>query len=776
MPTPLRDYQLRSIQEVSSAWQDGARSVVLVSPTGCHRAGQPILLKDGSIKAVEDIGPDDLLMGPDSKPRRIKQLIRSSGQMYQINPIKGEPFVVNEDHILTLVHTTSDTIIDVSLKDWLGWTPHRKTLYKLFRVGVEFSNRHELPLDPYFLGVLLGDGSILSTVNVCTPEDEILRELHRQAALFGLRVTTSDAHNTAPTYRLSQKPGNVRTNPIKKILVALGLWKKTCDNKFVPHIYKTARRQQRLEILAGLLDTDGYLSRNCYDFISKSKQLAEDIAFLSRSLGLAAYINACEKFSQNGVGGIYHRVSISGDVNMVPCRVPRRRAAPRRQLKDALRTGFTAEKLGIEPFYGFTLTGDGRYLMGDFTVTHNSGKTRIGVEATLRATRRGKKVLWLAHRRELISQASDRLLQEGLQSHGVILADAKRGDESALVQVASVDTLRARELRPSADLIIWDEAHHCAAETWRSIHESYPNARHLGMTATPQRGDGVPLGDVFERLLVGASVRELTELGHLVKCRVWAPEKRIKTGELAKAPLDAWREQTPGKQTVLYAATVAESRGFAEEFTSAGVTAASIDGTTPTEEREQTLRRFAQGEITVLCNCGVLTEGWDMPSLEVCIVARHVSHAGLWLQIVGRVLRSSPGKESAVVLDLAGNVHKHGPPDAERSYSLQRGIELIPTLERDELSGLGTGRMPLVVAEGALVPYDSLDPEIRLRVLSGLVSVALQRGYRPGWVWHRFRDQCKAELPFELYRPIKQRIEQNSPQCTHTLPKFTSVL
>jgi len=159
--------------------------------------------------------------------------------------------------------------------------------------------------------------------------------------------------------------------------MALGLYKKTSESKFIPSTYKFGSRRVRLEVLAGLLDTDGSLSSGYFDFITKSKQLAEDVTFVSRSLGFHAHVREKISHDQFGHEGLYYRVGISGDLSKIPTRVARKQAPARRQKKSVLRTGFTLKPLGEEEYFGFRVDSDQRYLLDDFTVTHNSGKTLL---------------------------------------------------------------------------------------------------------------------------------------------------------------------------------------------------------------------------------------------------------------------------------------------------------------------------------------------------------------------------------------------------------------
>jgi superfamily I DNA/RNA helicase len=357
--------------------EHGDGPLIVQAVAGCHRKGQLLLAFDGGRVAVEDVKVGDLLMGPDSKPRRVLRLIRGRGRMVEVVPVKGDPFVVNEDHVLTLVHSGTDGVRDIVVRD-VDREPFRKYL-KLLRASVTFARGGKLPVDPYFLGVLLGDGSMPKggSVGVSKPDQEIYEEVCRQAKKWGLSVRICNAGKTSVTYQFSSgsakgKPRFGR-NPLISVLRGLGL---IGSEKFVPQAYLRASRGDRLDVLAGLLDTDGHLYCNGgFDFISKSKALSEGVVDLSRSLGLAAYLKECRKGCQTGFVGTYYRVSVSGDCSIIPCRIPRKKAPPRRQVKDVLRTGFLLRRRGIEFFYGFTLDGDGRYLLADYTVTHNSGKT-----------------------------------------------------------------------------------------------------------------------------------------------------------------------------------------------------------------------------------------------------------------------------------------------------------------------------------------------------------------------------------------------------------------
>ncbi len=357
-------------------------SGLVAAETGCHAAGAEILMADGTIKKVEDIQVGDLIQGWNDCPRLVLELKRGRGQMARITPVKGDSFIVNTDHILTLIQTndsasrpaskTNGCVIDVSVKDYLGWSKSKRHLHKLFRMPATSWPEQQLPIDPYFLGLLIGDGHIRNSpskaVSISKPDKEIHTAVISEAAINGWHVRISGSE-TNPTLHIS------RCQDLYNSLESLGLGNSRSGDKFVPDNYRRGSIAQRLQMLAALLDTDGHMTSGGYDFVSKSKQLADDVAFIARSIGLAAYVKPCRKGCQNGFVGDYFRVSISGRCHAIPCRIPRKNAPVRTQKKDTWKTGFSVELLPEDNYYGFTITGDGRYLMGDFTVTHNTGKT-----------------------------------------------------------------------------------------------------------------------------------------------------------------------------------------------------------------------------------------------------------------------------------------------------------------------------------------------------------------------------------------------------------------
>lgn len=406
--TEWRPNQLASLKFLQENTQ--ARNILLELPTGCHPAGQGVIMYDGSIKLVEHLQVGDRLMGMDSTPRTVQSLIRGHGVIYKVIPNKGEPFFVNDDHILTLVRTNDGTplagsLIDVSIKEYIDWNTTNKHLYKLLYVGVEFSVYQKLPLDPYFLGIMLGDGSLPKGIKITTHDAEVASEIYTQAEKFGLSVLKYDKKpaNKASDYTISGGMQGGKTNPIMTIFRQLGLDQCRSGDKFIPQMFKAASRQDRLELLAGLMDTDGNYNENGnYDYVTKSEQLAKDIMFLARSLGIFITCHSCTKTCQNNFSGIYSRLCLSGDLSSIPCRIHRKKA--RQSLRTLrLRTGFTLDKQEDQDFYGFVSDGDHRYILSNFLVTHQSGKS--GVATALGSSRN---VLVLVNSLALLDQYRDK--------------------------------------------------------------------------------------------------------------------------------------------------------------------------------------------------------------------------------------------------------------------------------------------------------------------------------------------------------------------------------
>ncbi len=368
------------------------RGMLLYGPPGCHAKGTLVRMFDGSVKKVEDVCAGDELMGPDSKPRKVLELRRGRDYMYRVTPMKGESFEINGHHVLSLTRSRTDDrryppTVNVTLNDYMGLTRCSQNSFKLQRIGVEFTNSGPLPLNPYFLGLWLGDGTESNT-QVTTADDEIKNWLYSFAESMGLSMTADrKTDSICRTYTLvgdGSKGGNVLRNTMNGMGV-LG-------RKFIPEEFMTASREDRLFLLAGIVDTDGghcvaswragqKFKRKGYkgyfEIIQKRLLLARQIVELARSLGFGATIVSVKKgIKKNNFVGEYWRVNIFGNIADIPVLLARKKSLAGMPNKDSLRTGIREiEPLGLGDFYGFTLSGDHLYLTADYMVHHNSGKS-----------------------------------------------------------------------------------------------------------------------------------------------------------------------------------------------------------------------------------------------------------------------------------------------------------------------------------------------------------------------------------------------------------------
>lgn len=689
----LRPYQQKARESIENEWARGVKKTLLVLPTGCHARGERLLLASGKTSAVENIAVGDHLLGADGKKRTVLYTHHGEGALYKITPVKGETFIVTGDHKLSLMRThisnkkiypccQGNPVIDISVNEYLEWSKSKKHVYKLFRAPAiarfenDFDPIADGLIDPHFLGVLLGDGEI-RCLNITTMEPEIIQEIYDQAKKHELKIGKIVDAGKAKTYFFHE------AKKLRAQLNALGLNRSiNSGNKFVPKEYKYGPIKTRLEIIAGLIDTDGYLRKaGGYDFISKSKQLSSDLAFMCKSCGLAAYSKPCIKRSQNGTAGTYYRVSINGDCDIIPCRVKRRQSPERRQKKNVLVTGFTVEPFGEGEYFGFTVDGDNRYLLNDFTVTHNCGKTVVFSKVVEDRVEAGDRCLILAHRGELLSQASDKLYQLTGMKTSVEKADQTCLDSWYRVTVGSVQTLQ-REQRLAQfpedyfGTIVVDEAHHSISDSYKRVLGHFPDAKVLGVTATPDRGDMRNLGAIFETLAFEYSLPEAIREGYLSKIKaqtipltldlssVGTSAGDFKASDLGSA-LDPYLEQIAeemrkycqDKKTVVFLPLVKTSKKFRDILNKHGFKAAEVNGNS--EDREEVLQDFDDGKYNVLCNSMLLTEGWDCPSVDCIVVLRPTKIRSLYAQMIGRGTRLYPGKDHLLILDFLWHTERH---------------------------------------------------------------------------------------------------------------------
>lgn len=327
-----------------------------------------------------------------------------------------------------------------------------------------------------------------------------------------------------------------------------------------------------------------------------------------------------------------------------------------------------------------------RYRSVLYVLPTGGGKTTIFTHI---AEAHPGRVLILAHRRELVSQASSRLEVP----HGII-SPKHSPQYYHRVQVGMVQSIVGRlgnPYFPTPDLIVVDEAHHAVSPSYVNIIKAFPHAKIIGVTATPQRLDGKGLGKYFDSMVVGPSVADLTAQGYLVPARIFSGRQIVDTdgiktrmGDFAKDEtavaadkpvitgdaIDHYRRLGQGMPFLANCVNVQHSEHTAEAFRAAGYRVISVDGKTEDRVRNRAVLDLANGDLDGICNCDLFGEGVDIPVLFCMISLRPTQSLALWLQQCGRVLRPSIGKDYALILDHAGNWMRHGAPDEDREWCL----------------------------------------------------------------------------------------------------------
>ncbi len=425
-----------------------------------------------------------------------------------------------------------------------------------------------------------------------------------------------------------------------------------------------------------------------------------------------------------------------------------------------------------------------------------AGKTVLACELIRTAIAKGSSVLFVAHRREILSQTSRKLDALDIP-HGWIMA-GMRPSFSPNVQLASVQTL-CRRSAPAANIVIWDECHHNRAASYEKVKAQYPDAIHLGLTATPCRSDGRGLGNVFDKLIQPVTYAELLESGYLVPTVCYAPPGpdlsgvRVRGGDYVERDLGEvvdkpklvgdivahWEHHARNRKTLVFAVTVAHALHLCEALNNSGHKFEELDGETDSGKRAATIARLETGELDGIVNVGLFTEGTDIPSVSCIVLARPTKSFGLYRQIVGRGLRPAPGKTDCLILDHADAIRMHGIPTSDVVWDLvsdSRAWKDVAPHERTApadwtCEGCGfvnqASRSPyclscgeramklpqgLAVEDGHLIRVDSQTPEKAPKpreytmeqkgsFFAELRSYARSKGYREGWIANQYRQK-----------------------------------
>ena len=413
-----------------------------------------------------------------------------------------------------------------------------------------------------------------------------------------------------------------------------------------------------------------------------------------------------------------------------------------------------------------------------------TGKTVLFSEIVSLGFNKGKKILIVVHRKELVDQITKKL--ESLEVQLGLIIAGKKADYSKIIQVASIQTLSRRE-HPEANLIIIDECHHSKAETYKKLWEIYPQAKFLGVTATPVRLSGEGFDELFDELIESPSVSYFIQHKFLVPLRqlvgavpdLSGVKKRqgdYMTSMLSNVMLDAdlmvnlvesYKKHALGKSTIVFAVDIEHSKSIVERFKEVDISAEHIDSNTPKELRASILEQFKAKKINVISNVEIITEGFDFPECEVVQLARPTKSLGLYLQMVGRVMRTAPGKSEGIVLDNAGLWLEHGLAIIDRSWSLKGSAKKKMSfggrgeigLDKDGALREVNRFRPNEVEGLELIPLtEELD---RLLNFETFLQSARSHNYKMLFAYHRYIEMlAKNKTPLTKYEfeYIKKRL------------------
>ncbi len=396
------DTGFRNLNEKTSGFGKGDLVIIAARPAmgKCLGKGTKVLMFDGSLKRVEDIEVGEELMGNDSTPRKVLSLARGREEMYWIRQNRGIDYRVNKSHILSLKRSRNEgkhkhgDILNIELSEYINKSDRFKSNYKGYKVGVEFEDK-ELDIEPYFLGLWLGDGRS-SDVRIATEDSEIVEYLDEYAQKLGKSVHCYKADGKCAMYGITNIQEKGEKKSLKNSLQARLREKNLIENKHIPREYLINSRQMRLELLAGLLDSDGYYDDEFHimEITQKNKALAKEIKFLADSLGFRCSFNSkMATIKSIGYSCEVYRVRIAGDLDNIPTKIERKKARESRSNRTHLHTGIKIEYDKVDDYYGFEIDGNRLFLLEDMTVTHN---TALVLNIALKAIERDEGVAFFS--------------------------------------------------------------------------------------------------------------------------------------------------------------------------------------------------------------------------------------------------------------------------------------------------------------------------------------------------------------------------------------------
>jgi superfamily II DNA or RNA helicase len=533
----LDDHQRRCIL----GWLNNNMGIAQVTVSGgkCLGKGTPVMLASGKIKPVEQVVAGDRLMGPNSRPRRVLATGSGLDELYRVRQANGDSYVCNGDHILAVQtfkrrgnfygqnkrYERESATIPVT--EWLKLSKSAKLECLGYKVGVKFSSK-KIDLDPYFLGLWLGDGS-RHNVAVTTGDTEIVRFLKDFADRNWLTAKEEKQESNCSIWHLtsSRKIASPGSNSVMNCLRKLGLYR--AKEKWIPDVYKRNSRSVRMQVLAGLVDSDGSVKRlGQLEITSVYKRLADDICWLARSLGFSSSVYPKKTTCQTGVVGLAFRVRITGDLLDIPVLISRKRAGA--CLRGGLRTQLNIGPIGRGRYYGFELDGDGLFMLGDFTVTHNTAMF-AGAAAYIKRHYANRAVLYITPSERLVRQTT-REMKKMLPELDIGQFGGGHYQHGAKDVVVCTTAMLNKHFMALEDkqwfrrfiAVFYDEVHHAGSKTSQKVLEAVPAFFRFGASDTTKEDDERRWNDIrglFGPVVNIVSAEPLMKVGRIAKPHIY---------------------------------------------------------------------------------------------------------------------------------------------------------------------------------------------------------------------------------------------------------------
>ena len=686
-PFDYNEHQIEALQRLLKV-----RRGIIKSVTGtgkCFGKDTKIIMANGEVKRVQDIKEGDFVLDINSTPKRVFGVTSGISNLYKIKS-KFDDYVVNEEHILSLKITNigdrivngpdgkkyrTGEIANVSIKDYFKGSGYFKHVAKLWKRKAYFPEKDVL-LEPYFLGLWLGDGNS-SGPAITTMDYEVKDYIYEIGKNNDLEIKIEEQKdNKSDTYHITSGTysGSQKRNTIREGLKHYNLIK----NKHIPFDYKINSRQKRLELLAGLIDTDGYVNKesSAFEIIQKNKTLTEDIKFLCDSLGF--YSRIIEK-NIKGYDYPFYRIGVYGEgIEEIPTRIKRKKILKRTQIKNSLVCGFETESMGEGEYFGFQIEGEDKlFFLKDFQVVHN---TEIFL-AFLRETQ--EPALIVVDRVLLAEQLTQRAKDAGLKNVGILTGKINDTENKKIV-FATIGSIKKLPAINNFRVLVCDEIHHASSKRFQDFLNEASFPVQIGFSATPDKEDKyifALIRQYFGGIVFETSAEDMMENEVIAKPKIYFIENEvnpmidwpssykeciIQNKERNSLIIDIVEKYN--EKVLILIKDVKNKQGeilkqYMLENTSKNVE--FIQGAT--KNRTEVLDWFENGDLDVLIATNILNEGVSLKQVRILVNASGGKSKVENLQKIGRGTRIMSDKKEVIIYDFADMGNKF-----TQSHSKQR--------------------------------------------------------------------------------------------------------